>query len=399
MSRATAKQILQTSKGLRRLASDHASLHSKGLPPNYLFPPGKDDDFSDLTSLTVLLAGGEGTAFSHGVYTLELRIPPTYPNAAPTAHFRNKIFHPNVDPSSGAVCVETLKRDWKPELTLRDILITINCLLVYPNPASALNAEAGRLVEEDFAEYERKAHLWARMHAAIPPSLRAAVDEARSRGDREQALGPSVAVDKRKRKDRERRVEVEDVFVREDSIQTTPPIKQHAAMAAPPLPPRGLGIDIMPESSLNAVSAETPTQAPPAARRRRKPSQDESTATVPTSFESIMPTPTPAVRSLVHSNPSTPRLGQPEAKRRRVTPENEQDIPSLPEVAQIAIATAADECPWLHWQSRSPLSSPEEALHKKRRRIVERKKLKSVGGSLALYNAGLFGPRAGVQRL
>jgi ubiquitin-conjugating enzyme E2 S len=33
------------------------------------------------------------------------------------------MWHPNVEESTGAVCLETLKRDWDPKLTLRDILL------------------------------------------------------------------------------------------------------------------------------------------------------------------------------------------------------------------------------------------------------------------------------------
>ncbi|KAF2428658.1 UBC-like protein, partial [Tothia fuscella] len=158
------------SKSLRRLAKDHGALHN-ALPPNYLFAPSKEDSYADLTSLSILLAGPEGTPFSPGVFDLHLNIPATYPQSPPTATFRTKIFHPNVDPSTGAVCVDTLKRDWKPELTLKDVLVTITCLLVCPNPASALNAEAGQLMEEDFKEYERKAMMWSKMHAAVPVHL------------------------------------------------------------------------------------------------------------------------------------------------------------------------------------------------------------------------------------
>src|SRR6195952_5338204 len=152
------------SKQARRLATDQAQLHKSGLPPNYFFPPSNSDSLSDLTSLSVLLAGPNNTPYSHGVFRLELRMETTYPQVPPTAYFRTKIFHPNVDPSSGAVCVDTLKRDWKPELTLRDVLVTISCLLVCPNPASALNSEAGHLMDDDFATFEKRAALWAKTH-------------------------------------------------------------------------------------------------------------------------------------------------------------------------------------------------------------------------------------------
>ena len=42
---------------------------------------------------------------------------------------------------------------------------TIKCLLIVPNAESALNDEAGKLILEDFAEYENMARLWTSMYA------------------------------------------------------------------------------------------------------------------------------------------------------------------------------------------------------------------------------------------
>ena len=70
-----------------------------------------------------------------------------------------KIFHPNVAPESGDICVNSLKRDWKPETTLTEILQVIRCLIIEPNPESALNEEAGKLFMESYEEYSRKAKI------------------------------------------------------------------------------------------------------------------------------------------------------------------------------------------------------------------------------------------------
>lgn len=54
---------------------------------------------------------------------MHLKIPEDYPQSPPKAFFKTRIWHPNVEESTGAVCVDTLKRDWEPKLTFRDILI------------------------------------------------------------------------------------------------------------------------------------------------------------------------------------------------------------------------------------------------------------------------------------
>ncbi|KAH8731233.1 ubiquitin-conjugating enzyme/RWD-like protein [Phaeosphaeriaceae sp. PMI808] len=180
------------SKSLRRLAADHGSLHSSGLPPNYLFPPSYDS--SELTSLDVLLAGPVGTPYADGVWRLHLDIPTTYPTAPPTAQFRTRLWHPNIDEATGAVCVETLKRDWSSTLKLRDVLVTISCLLIQPNPASALNEAAGKLASEDWDGFCRRAKLMTGIHAAVPPNIVKEVKDAQMRGeDTSLEAGPAQA--------------------------------------------------------------------------------------------------------------------------------------------------------------------------------------------------------------
>lgn len=91
-----------------------------------------------------------------------------FPAAPPKGFFLTKIFHPNVGPS-GEICVNVLKRDWRAELGLRHVLLTIKCLLIHPNPESALNEEAGRLLLENYEEYASRARLLTEIHARGPP--------------------------------------------------------------------------------------------------------------------------------------------------------------------------------------------------------------------------------------
>ncbi|KAJ5491221.1 hypothetical protein N7539_002788 [Penicillium diatomitis] len=170
---------------LRRLAADHAALHGDRLPPYYLLPSddGRFESADDLSQLNVLITGPPGTPYAGGLWRLHLNIPRDYPKSPPTAVFRTKIWHPNVEELTGAVCVDTLKRDWQSTLTLRDVLVTISCLLIHPNPDSALNSTAGTLLREDFAAFSHRAKLLTSIHAPIPPAMEAAVKRARDRGE------------------------------------------------------------------------------------------------------------------------------------------------------------------------------------------------------------------------
>jgi len=69
-------------------------------------------------------------------------------------------------------------------LTIR--IQTIRCLLIHPNPSSALNADAGMLADEDYKAFTRQARLMTKIHAPVPASLKAAVKESREKAIKEE---------------------------------------------------------------------------------------------------------------------------------------------------------------------------------------------------------------------
>ena len=60
---------------------------------------------------------------------------------------------------------------------------TIYCLLIQPNPDSALNATAGHLLQDDYESFARQAKLMTSIHASIPSELKDKALEAKRRGD------------------------------------------------------------------------------------------------------------------------------------------------------------------------------------------------------------------------
>ena len=70
--------------------------------------------------------------------------------------------------------MNVLKKDWKPDLGLRHVLVVVRCLLVEPFAESALNEEAGRLLLEDYGAFAARARLMTGVHASSGPSAAAA---------------------------------------------------------------------------------------------------------------------------------------------------------------------------------------------------------------------------------
>lgn len=65
-----------------------------------------------------------------GVYQLSIQFPQDYPYKPPKCQFTPCILHPNIYPS-GTVCLSILNedKDWKPALTVKQLLLGIQDLL------------------------------------------------------------------------------------------------------------------------------------------------------------------------------------------------------------------------------------------------------------------------------
>ncbi|KAJ1472186.1 ubiquitin-conjugating enzyme/RWD-like protein [Baffinella frigidus] len=112
----------------------------------------------NFTDLRAELRGPAETPYEGGAFQMKLVFGPDFPSAPPKGFFITPIFHPNVA-KNGEICVNTLKKDWKSDCKLSHILMVVRCLLIEPNPESALNEEAGRMFMEDYQSYSQRARL------------------------------------------------------------------------------------------------------------------------------------------------------------------------------------------------------------------------------------------------
>ncbi|XP_068671681.1 ubiquitin-conjugating enzyme E2 S-like [Montipora capricornis] len=144
--------IKQVAKELTNLSSD---------PPEGIKVFTNEEDVTDIQAT---IEGPAGTPYEGGLFRIKLVLGKDFPTVPPKGFFLTKIFHPNVA-SNGEICVNTLKRDWKPDLGVKHILLTVKCLLIVPNPESALNEEAGKLLLEKYEDYSKRAQWWTDIHA------------------------------------------------------------------------------------------------------------------------------------------------------------------------------------------------------------------------------------------
>lgn len=118
----------------------------------------------DITSVQADIDGPSGTPYYGGSFRIRLVLGKNFPTSPPKGFFVTKIFHPNVG-RNGEICVNTLKKDWNQDLGIKHILLTIKCLLIVPNPESALNEEAGKMLLEQYDDYCKRAKMMTEIHA------------------------------------------------------------------------------------------------------------------------------------------------------------------------------------------------------------------------------------------
>lgn len=130
-------------------------------PEGIKYIPNDDDKIGEIHAE---IEGPPETPYQGGAWRIKLVLGQDFPNSPPKGFFLTRIFHPNIA-KNGDICVNTLKRDWKPEMGISHVLQVIRCLLIVPFPESSLNDEAGRMFMESYDDYAERARLMTRIHA------------------------------------------------------------------------------------------------------------------------------------------------------------------------------------------------------------------------------------------
>lgn len=79
--------------------------------------------------------------------------------------FDTKIWHPNISSVTGAICLDILKNEWTPALTIRTALISLQALMCSPVPDDPQDAEVASQYKTNNELFKKTAKSWTENYA------------------------------------------------------------------------------------------------------------------------------------------------------------------------------------------------------------------------------------------
>ena len=109
---------------------------------------------NDIYHWSAVLMGPPDSPYEQGVFRLNIHFPTDYPFKPPKVTFTTKIYHPNIN-SNGVICLDILKNQWSPALTISKVLLSISSLMDDPNPDDPLVPDIAQQYKANKDKYKQ----------------------------------------------------------------------------------------------------------------------------------------------------------------------------------------------------------------------------------------------------
>ena len=145
---------------LRRINKELKDLQTDP-PSNCSAGPQGDDLFK----WSAAIMGPDDSPYANGMFNLEIVFPQDYPFKPPKIKFLTKIYHCNVN-DKGGICLDILKDNWSPALTISKVLLSICSLLTDPNPDDPLVPAIAKEYKTNRKQHDKTAKQWTITYAS-----------------------------------------------------------------------------------------------------------------------------------------------------------------------------------------------------------------------------------------
>ena len=123
------------------------------------------------------IKGPIDTCYQGGIFDVDIVIPNEYPFKPPKMKFDTKIWHPNISSVTGAICLDILKNEWTPALTIRTALISLQALMCEPVPNDPQDAVVAKQYMSDIKIFNQTAKHWVEEYANPERNLQKKIKE------------------------------------------------------------------------------------------------------------------------------------------------------------------------------------------------------------------------------
>ena len=118
----------------------------------------------DMYNWQATIMGPSGSPYEDGVFYLRIEFPSDYPFKPPRVIFTTKIYHCNIN-MSGNICLDILKEQWSPALTISKVLLSICSMMDDQNPNDPLVLDAANFYIHNRAKFDEIARLYTLKYA------------------------------------------------------------------------------------------------------------------------------------------------------------------------------------------------------------------------------------------
>lgn len=124
------------------------------------------DEGSLPLTVIVTLPGPADSLYENGVYRVKCNIASDFPVRPPAVAFLTPIWHPNIEPTGGSVCLDILKTRWTPVIRLHDLFESyLPQLLQHAEPDDPFNSTAAAMMSTDIDTYNSYTRSHTMKHA------------------------------------------------------------------------------------------------------------------------------------------------------------------------------------------------------------------------------------------